>query len=139
MISLLLERRLRAFSWLETIRRRCLSYWRLREWKSKPVIIGKRFFIFQKAYKENPNYRAAAYGLVESVLILDNGSIAKRVLDEYKFSGSTDYTHRLLAEAFNNLDMIVDSKMAMAEHYAATGDCTGHRAIASGESKPECD
>ena len=81
------------------------------------------FFYFSKAYKENPNYRAAAYGLVESALILDNGSTAKRVLDEYKFSGSTDYKfHRLLAEAFNSLDMIVDSKMAMAEHYAAIGE-----------------
>lgn len=81
------------------------------------------FFYFSKAYNQNPAYRAAVYGLAESALILGNGKIAKKVLDDYKFLGSVDYKfYKLMGEALDNLDMVVDSKMAMAEHYAAIGE-----------------
>ena len=60
---------------------------------------------------------------MESALILGNGKIAKRVLDEYKFSGSIDYKfYKLMGETLDKLNMIVDSRMAIAEHYAEIGE-----------------
>ena len=81
------------------------------------------FFYFSKAYKEASNYRAAVYGLVELALILKKGVTAKKILDDYKFSGPVDFKfYKLMGEVLNDLDMLVDSKMAMAEHYAAIGE-----------------
>jgi len=78
---------------------------------------------YSRAYKLDETYRAAVYGLAESLLILKKGSVAKKILDDYKFSESVDHKfYKLLAEALDAMDQIVESKIAMAEHYADVGE-----------------
>ncbi len=81
------------------------------------------YFYYTKAYKENPNYRAGVYGLVESSLILKKRKIAKKILEDYKFSGKIDSRfYKLSAETLSSLGMQVASKMSLAEHYAELGE-----------------
>jgi predicted Zn-dependent protease len=78
---------------------------------------------FQRAYELEPENRAAVYGYVGALLLVDRAAEAKRLLGEYGLAERRDPKfYKLLADAETRLGQGANAHHSLAEYYLSVGE-----------------
>ncbi len=78
---------------------------------------------FRAAYDLEPQNRAAVYGYVRSLLLIDRGEEARALLGDYGLSDRRDPKfYKLLAEAQNKVGETANAHHSLAEFYLGIGE-----------------
>ena len=77
----------------------------------------------EKAYRLEPEGRAAVYGYINALLLVDRAEEAKSLLGKYGFAERRDPKYyKLLADAENRLGQNADAHHSLAEYYLSVGE-----------------
>lgn len=78
---------------------------------------------FEQAYALEPENRAAIYGYINALLLVDRGAEAKALLRSYGLSDRRDPKFfKLLAESEDQLGEVANAHHSLAEYYVSVGE-----------------
>lgn len=78
---------------------------------------------YQRAFELEPENRAAVYGYVNALLLVDRNEDAKKLLRDYGLSDRRDPRfYKLLAESETQLGESADAHYSLAEYYLSMGE-----------------
>lgn len=78
---------------------------------------------FEHAYKLEPENRAAIYGYINALLLVERGAEAKELLRNYGLADRRDPKfYKLLAESESQLGEVANSHHSLAEFYLSVGE-----------------
>lgn len=78
---------------------------------------------YKTAYEMEPENRAAVYGYINALLLVNRGAEAKELLRDYGLSDRRDPKfYKLLAESESQLGELANSHHSLAEYYLSVGE-----------------